>query len=58
MEEDEMYEEEEDDGNDDDDDRDNEVDYITYVVTTDPWTNFINILAQTIFNSWRVRNRG
>ena len=54
-EEDEIYEEEENDGDDDDSDK---VEYITHVVTSDPWTNFRNTLAQTMFNNWRVRNRG
>ncbi|XP_057548011.1 protein ALP1-like [Amaranthus tricolor] len=50
--------EEENMSNDDsDNDSDDEVEYITTIVTSDRWTNYRNTLAQDLFNSWRARVR-
>lgn len=52
---DDMFQEIDNDGDISDDE--DEVEYITSIDVSDPWTNFRNNLAQTLFNNWRARNR-
>lgn len=52
---DDLYEEV--DSEDDESDEDDEVEYITSIAVSDPWTNFRNQMAQNMFNAWRARNR-
>ncbi|XP_057250682.1 protein ALP1-like [Beta vulgaris subsp. vulgaris] len=55
---DELYEEIESDGDDSDgDEEQEEVEYITSINVSDPWTNWRNSLAQSMFNDWRARHR-
>lgn len=56
---DDMFEESDSDDDDDDGDASDEddVEYITSIVVTDPWTNFQNTIAQNMFNDWRARHR-
>ena len=39
------------------DDDDLGVEYITSINVSDPWTNFRNGMAQTMFNNWRARRQ-
>lgn len=48
---DDLYEES--DSDDDDDSDEDDVEYITSIAVTDPWTNFRNTMAQNMFNDWR-----
>ncbi|XP_021771455.1 uncharacterized protein LOC110735574 [Chenopodium quinoa] len=56
---DDLYEESSDSDRDNGDDSDDDdIEYITSIDVTNPWTNFRNTMAQTMFNDWRARKRG
>lgn len=57
-----LFEENDSDDNDGDDNdgdvnEEDDVEYITSIAVTDPWTNFRNTMAQHMFNDWRARQR-
>ncbi|XP_057550978.1 protein ALP1-like [Amaranthus tricolor] len=57
-----LFEENDSDDNDGDDNdgdvnEEDDVEYITSIAVTDPWTNFRNTMAQYMFNDWRARQR-
>ncbi|XP_021734166.1 uncharacterized protein LOC110700893 [Chenopodium quinoa] len=54
---DDLYEESDSDDDDGDASDEDDVDYITSIAVTDPWTNFRNTMAQNMFNEWRARHR-